>query len=94
MIIKLTHRAERVTQHCLTNYKKVNTLFSSIQTIAFIQYVTHYSIMFNKGSCRGCGSDMNPYSSCIVCEEYVSWNCDECDSIDYVVHSLNYCVSK
>ena len=31
-----------------------------------------------------------PISSCIICHEYVSWNCDECNSVEYVIHSSNY----
>jgi len=47
--------------------------------------------MYNRGSCRGCGSNLNPISLCIVCHEYISWNCAECNSVEYVIHSSNYC---
>ena len=33
---------------------------------------------------------MSPISSCIICHEYVSWNCDERNSVEYVIHSSNY----
>gem|GEM_PF-1736052 len=58
---------------------------------AFIQYVTHDDGMYNRHSCRGCGGYLTPASSCIICREFVSWNCDKCDSMEYVFHSINYC---
>jgi hypothetical protein len=47
--------------------------------------------MYNRDSCRGCGSSLSPFSSCIICREHVSWNCHECDTVDYVVHTIEYC---
>jgi len=50
--------------------------------------------MYDRGSCRGCGGNLTAVSSCIICREYVSWNCDKCDSMDYVIHSRIYCSSN
>ena len=34
--------------------------------------------MFNKNSCRICGSNLIPSALCKICKESVKWTCDKC----------------
>ena len=52
-------------------------------------YRSAYS-MFNKVSCRACGSYFIPTSVCNICREYVTWMCTRCGNIDDVTHSHTY----
>jgi len=47
--------------------------------------------VFNKGSCRGCGSYLVPTANCNTCTEHVYWICNKCNLIEEVFHSHNYC---
>ena len=47
--------------------------------------------MFNKISCRGCGTYLTPSATCNICQEYVSWICGKCNRIEDCVHTHNYC---
>ena len=42
--------------------------------------------VFNKGSCRNCGSLLTPLSICLSCKENVSWVCNGCGKADDVTH--------
>ena len=42
--------------------------------------------MFNKESCRSCGSILSPVSKCKLCNEYVSWICNYCQQVEEVSH--------
>jgi len=42
--------------------------------------------MFNKESCRSCGSILSPVLKCKLCKEYVSWTCDYCHQVEDVSH--------
>ena len=44
--------------------------------------------MYNKGSCRACGTYLTPTSACIICKEYISWNCDKCNSVEDVIPKI------
>jgi len=37
---------------------------------------------------------LTPASACIICKEHVSWICYKCNSLEYVIHSINYCRSN
>lgn len=47
--------------------------------------------MFNKNSCRVCGSSLIPSALCKICKESVKWTCYKCDKIEEVKHSDYYC---
>jgi hypothetical protein len=47
--------------------------------------------MYNKESCRCCGSYLSPYATCSTCKEYVRWICNICNITEDVIHSHNYC---
>ena len=47
--------------------------------------------MFNKNSCRICGSNLISTAFCKICKESVKWTCDKCDTIEEVKHSDLYC---
>jgi hypothetical protein len=47
-------------------------------------------IMFNKESCKACGTYLTPISVCSVCKEYVSWLCGKCERMEDVTHSHDY----
>lgn len=62
-----------------------------IRFINQIDLIRHTKHMFNKDSCRACGSYLIPSSVCNICREYVSWICAKCNKIEDVTHSHNYC---
>ena len=43
--------------------------------------------MYNKESCKSCGSHLTPVSFCKVCKEQISWVCDRCEGMSDVTHS-------
>ncbi|MGC2431450.1 MAG: hypothetical protein WA393_10470, partial [Nitrososphaeraceae archaeon] len=43
--------------------------------------------MYNKGSCRICGTFLIATSVCDVCTEHISWTCGHCDRTDDITHS-------
>jgi hypothetical protein len=47
--------------------------------------------MFNKDSCRMCGSCLTTAAHCKICRESVSWICQNCNKIEEVKHSDYYC---
>ena len=47
--------------------------------------------MFNKNSCRMCGSILIPSALRKFCKESVKWTCDKCIRIEEVKHSDFYC---
>lgn len=47
--------------------------------------------MFNKNSCRICGSNLISSALCKICKESVKWTCDICNTIEEVKHSDFYC---
>ena len=49
------------------------------------------AIMFNKESCRACGTYLTPISICNFCKEYISWLCGKCERMDDVNHLHDYC---
>jgi hypothetical protein len=50
--------------------------------------------MFNKKSCRICGSNLIPSALCKTCKESVRWICDKCDIIEGGKHSDFYCTNR
>ena len=46
--------------------------------------------MFNKESCKACGTYLTPTSVCSICKEYVSWLCGKCERMEDVTHSHDY----
>ena len=48
--------------------------------------------MFNKNSCRMCGTYLTPSALCKICDEFVSWICLKCNKIEEEAkHSDYYC---
>jgi hypothetical protein len=46
--------------------------------------------MFNKESCRSCGSTLDTILACTDCKEIVVWNCNNCGSKEEFTHIHNY----
>jgi RNase P subunit RPR2 len=46
--------------------------------------------MYNKQSCRECGTFLTPHSVCNVCKEHISWICIKCGKAEDVTHDHNY----
>jgi predicted amidophosphoribosyltransferase len=46
-------------------------------------------LMYNKGSCRECGTYLTSISLCEVCGEQISWICSNCDKTYDVTHAHN-----
>jgi hypothetical protein len=46
-------------------------------------------LMYNRESCRACGTYLTSVSFCEVCGEQVSWICSNCDRIYDVTHAHN-----
>lgn len=44
-----------------------------------------------KTSCRACGGYLTPTSHCTVCKEYITWMCNNCEKMEDVTHSHNFC---
>jgi hypothetical protein len=40
--------------------------------------------MYNKQSCRECGSPLVPHSLCGICQEHSSWVCGRIEDYDHV----------
>jgi hypothetical protein len=49
------------------------------------------SRMFNKESCRACGTFLTPISVCNFYKEYISWLCGKCEKMEDVTHLHDYC---
>ena len=64
------------------------TIFVSTTLIEGIHSVWR---MYDRGSCKACGTHLTPSAICNICKEYVSWVCGKCYKIDDVTHSHNYC---
>jgi hypothetical protein len=47
--------------------------------------------MFNKESCRSCGSLLEPYKICTDCREVKLWDCNNCNrKVEHIhVHKYN-----
>ena len=47
--------------------------------------------MFNKESCRSCGSTLESIMACTDCKEFVHWICNKCGNKEEFthVHNLN-----
>jgi hypothetical protein len=45
--------------------------------------------MYNKESCKACGTYLTSVSLCEVCEEQISWVCSKCDKMYDVTHAHN-----
>ena len=52
------------------------------------------TLMYNKDSCKVCGTYMTFVSLCEVCEEQISWMCSKCDKMYDVTHAHNVLVLK
>ena len=44
------------------------------------------TLMYNKESCRACGTYLSSDSSCEICKEQISWVCSKCDRMYDVTH--------
>ncbi|WP_415283203.1 hypothetical protein [Candidatus Nitrososphaera sp. FF02] len=42
--------------------------------------------MYNKQSCRECGTWLTPHTFCTSCREHVGWVCGQCGRIDDYTH--------
>lgn len=62
-----------------------------IRFINQIELIRCSNYVFNKDSCRVCGSCLISSSVCNICREYVSWVCAKCNKMEDVTHSHNYC---
>jgi len=52
------------------------------------------TLMYNKYSCKVCGTYLTSVSLCEVCEEQISWMCSKCDKMYDVTHAHNVLVLK
>ncbi len=43
--------------------------------------------MYNKQSCRECGTFLTPHTLCTMCREHVGWVCGQCGRIDDYIHT-------
>ena len=46
-----------------------------------------YKLMYNKESCKACGSRLTAVSLCVICSEQVSWLCRKCERSYDVTHT-------
>ncbi len=46
--------------------------------------------MFNKESCRSCGSILESLMACTDCKEIMSWHCNNCGNNEEFTHIHNY----
>ncbi len=46
--------------------------------------------MFNKESCRGCGSILESIETCTHCKEIMLWQCKKCNNREEYIHIHNY----
>ncbi len=42
--------------------------------------------MFNKESCRNCGSALESIKTCSACNEITLWHCNKCHNSDESIH--------
>jgi hypothetical protein len=45
--------------------------------------------MFNKESCRGCGSSLESIKRCMDCKENMLWQCEACNRTEESIHVHN-----
>jgi len=50
--------------------------------------------MYNKESCKECGTYLSYVSVCNICKEQVSWVCNNCDRTYDVTHTHNVLIQK
>lgn len=43
--------------------------------------------MYNKQSCRECGTWLTPHTLCTACREHVGWVCSQCGRIEDYTHA-------
>lgn len=46
--------------------------------------------MFNKESCRRCGSILESIKTCADCKEIMLWQCNSCNNMEEYIHLHNY----
>ena len=46
--------------------------------------------MFNKESCRSCGSLLESIKTCTHCKEIMLWRCKKCNNREEYIHLHNY----
>ena len=51
-------------------------------------------LMYNKESCKECGTYLSYVSVCNICKEQVSWVCNNCDRTYDVTHTHNVLIQK
>ena len=75
----------------------MNVIYNHLHTTTIFVSTTliegYHSLrrMYNRGSCKACGTHLTPSAICNICKEYVSWICGKCYKMDDVTHSHNYC---
>ena len=52
------------------------------------------TLMYNKESCKACGTYLTSVSLCNVCKEQISWVCSKCAKMYDVTHAHNVLVLK
>ena len=50
--------------------------------------------MYNKESCKACGTYLTSVSLCNVCKEQISWVCSKCERMYDVTHTHNLLILK
>jgi hypothetical protein len=76
----------------LSLYIQYSSLGSIRSILIILIGLVHPSIkMFNKNSCRICGSCLTPSVICKIFNEFVSWICFKCNKIVEAKHSDYYC---
>lgn len=46
--------------------------------------------MFNKESCRNCGSALESIKTCSSCNEIMLWECNKCHNYEEYIHSHDF----
>jgi hypothetical protein len=52
------------------------------------------TLMYNKESCKVCGTYLTSVSLCEVCKEQILWVCNKCDKMYDVTRAHNVLVLK
>jgi hypothetical protein len=52
------------------------------------------TLMYNKESCKACGTYLTSVSLCNVCKEQISWVCSKCERMYDVTHTHNLVIVK
>ena len=91
------HPVITISQYCILSSLFMNVIYKHLHSTTIFVSTTliagYHSLrrMYNRGSCKACGTHLTPSAICNICKEYVSWICGKCYKMDDVTHSHNYC---